>query len=573
MKLRTSSQIVSITTYFFLAFGGFAKAQNANQVTPPSASSDIVYAIPPAPTITAPKRGQQYRVRDITVSGGCQTGNTVNIYGGIVGAPVHTNCVANKFTRNVTLANWDGARRIRFTQTNVDGTSAEDSRMVYLDRVVPTAPTITAPANNSTHTNANLTVRGACETNATVTIAGGILNSPVRFKCANAQYSRQVSLTSTNGSKTIRLSQKDVAGNVSPNRSIAVTLNVQTPGNPNWGPRNRSRILLSGHSLVDNPLIDYVEDIAQKTSNNFNYNQQIVIGSPIRVRTKGMNTNASGWPGYSTGKNKNTDNLNLINEVRNPQTLGAGEKYDTLVITENHSSLSQIQWENTIKYLRHYQDLMIAGNPATRSFFYHSWLDVNKSNPTPWINHEKNAAVTWECVASKVNESLQSLNRTDRIRLLPSGGALVDLVEKVVAGQVPGFTGSTSARLNMIFSDNVHLTNLGAYYVALVVFSSVYGKSAVGTTPPAGSNVSNSIAQSLQTIAWNYVNAYYSQAGNPTARTMASCRTFIANNMCNTYWNLVGEPGEVNSCRNFYQTDSQDNPFGSTPLVPFPTPW
>ena len=264
--------------------------------------------------------------------------------------------------------------------------------------------------------------------------------------------------------------------------------------------------------------------------------------------------------------------MNVINEVRNPQTLGAGERYDTLVITENHSVLAAIQWENTTGFLRHYHDLMISGNPATRTFFYHSWLDINKSNPTQWIAHEKNAAFTWECVVSKVNQSIPA-NRTDRLRLLPAGGALIDLVERVVANQVPEISGTTANKMNMLFVDNVHMTRLGNYYLALVVYSSIYGKSAVGTAPPSEVGISTSLARSLQTIAWNYVNSYYSQSENPAARTMASCRNFIANNTCSTYWALQGSPGETNSCRNFYSTDSTDNPFRNAPLVPYAPAW
>lgn len=539
--------------------------------------SVVVYAVPPAPVITAPGRGQWFRVRNITAAGRCQTGSTVNIFGGIANAPRRTNCVNGRFSTVVSLADREGGRRVRFTQTNVDGTSVEDSRMVYLDRLVPGAPTITSPANNSSHTQRALTIAGACENNAQVLIAGNIEAPPATVACVSGRYSRAVNLTAGVGRKSLTVTQRDRAGHVSQARNLVVNFATPSPTpnpNPTWGSRNSSRMLLSGHSLMDNPLVNYVQDIAQKSpSSSFNYNQQIVIGSPIRIRTKGGNTNSTSWPGYSAGKNKNTDNLNMISEVRNPRTLGAGERYDTLIITENHSSLSQIQWENTMGYLRHYQDLMISANPATRTFFYHSWLDVNKSNPAEWINHEKNAAVTWECVASKVNASIQSINRADRIRLLPAGGALVNLVERIVAGQVAGFTGTTNQRLNLIFSDNVHLTNLGAYYMALVVYSSIYGKPVGNIAPPSGSGVTLAQVQALAPIAWSNVNAYYSQASNPTARTMSACRTFIANNMCSSYWNLVGSPGEVSNCRNFYQNDTQDNPFSNALLRTFPAAW
>lgn len=529
-------------------------------------------AAPGAVKITAPANNTWVRVRNQTLTGTCAPGATVNIFGDIENAPLAVPCSGGNFSRALTLTTGDARKIVKTTQSNNQGTSTQVNRGINLDTTAPPGPTITSHNNNATVNTVAQTIAGACEANAVVTVSGNLVGSSHTLTCpSQGQYSRAVNLTSGNGNKSISVTQRDRAGNVSASRNITLILGGTT--SPFWGPRNSNRILLTGHSLVDNPLIDYVQDVAQKKNDSFNYNQQIVIGSPLRVRTKGMNTNSSAWPGYSSGKNKNTDNLNMISEVLNPQTLGVGEKYDTLVITENHSSLGMIIWENTIGYLRHYQDLMIAGNPGTRTFFYHSWLDVNKANPAAWIGHEKNAAVTWECVASKVNQSLQSLNRTDRIRLLPSGGALVDLVERLVANQIPEITGSLTSRMNVIFSDNVHLTRAGAYYMALVVYASTYGKTPAGIQPPSDSGVSAALAQRLQTIAWNYVNSYYSQASNATARSMASCRDFIANNTCSSYWNLQGQPGEVNSCRSYFGTNSSDNPFRDANMVAYPPAW
>ncbi len=525
-----------------------------------------------APTISSPINNLRTNSTAQTIIGTCITGNTVTVSGNVVGSPVTSNCLSNNYSRAVTLTSGDVAKNINVTQTNGSVTSSQVSITVNLDTAPPAAPTISSPLNNSNVTATAQTINGGCETGATVTITGNITGAPLTASCTSSIFSRSVTLTSADGAKTLSFVQADQAGNTS--TSQALVLNYQAPAsNPNWGPVNSTRLLLSGHSLTDNPLADYLVDITNKSSDSFNYQQQIVLGSPIRVRTKGNDTGAAGFPGYSQGKNRSgTSNINFVNEVRNPQTIGAGQLYDTLVITENHSSLEQIQWENTILYLRHYHDLMISGNPASRSFFYHSWLDINKLNPSNWITHEQNSEVTWECAASKVNESLQSAGRTDRVRLLPAGGALVDLVERAIAGEVSGITGTTSARMDMIFSDNVHLTSLGMYFMSLVVYASTYGKSPSGVAPPSGSGITTTQAGQLQTIAWNYVNAYYNQGSNPSARTMASCRTFISNNSCSSYWTLKGQTGNISGCQNFYGTNGGSNPFRDAALVPLPAP-
>ncbi|WP_261344368.1 hypothetical protein [Myxococcus xanthus] len=310
-------------------------------------------------------------------------------------------------------------------------------------------------------------------------------------------------------------------------------------------PVTSARVFFSGHSLLDNPMPDHFDGIATSLGKDFNWNQQNVIGSPLRVRTWGN----GGWAGYRQGKNRVGSNMNVVQELLSPQTLGPGERYDTLLITERHDLLGTIEWENTVGYLRHFHDRLIAGNPQAVTYFYHTWLDIDKANPARWIAYEKNARVAWECVSSKVNLTLQSDGRADRVVALPGSTALVDLVERVIANEVPGITGTTSQKLNVLFSDNVHLTSLGAYYMAAVHHASVFRESPEGATGPAGANAAT--VQTLQRIAWNFVSAYYAQ---PAAgeRTMADCRTRIPRDVCPGFWELLGRSENVAGCQRYF---------------------
>lgn len=330
-------------------------------------------------------------------------------------------------------------------------------------------------------------------------------------------------------------------------------------GSSAWTPRSSARMFLSGHSLTDNPLADYGLEIAKSLGKDFNYNQQIGIGSPMRVRTKGGDWNAPDWPGYSKGKNRDSFDMNVIEELKSPKTLGPGELYDTLVLTERHDIINTIMWEDTFGFLRHYHDRLIDGNPAGHTLFYHSWLDVDKSAPEAWIAHEKNALVAWECIASKVNLTLEAEGRKDRVATLPTGAALVDLVERSLKDEVKGISGSTSQKLNLIFNDNVHLTPLGAYFVALVTYAAVFRDSPAGAAVPAGVNPEPAV--DLQVIAWNFVSSYYSDP-TPGERSMDECRAFIAENTCVSFWTLLGQPQEIPGCQsNFSNAGSTQNPF------------
>ncbi|MDC0675411.1 hypothetical protein [Nannocystis radixulma] len=290
------------------------------------------------------------------------------------------------------------------------------------------------------------------------------------------------------------------------------------------------------------------------------------------MRTLGDSWDNLDWPGYKSGKNRDGSDMDVIAELAAPQTLGAGELYDTLVITERHDILGTIQWEDTTGLLRHYHDRLIDGNPAGQTLLYHSWLDIDKSAPEAWITHEKNALFAWECVAAKVNHTLEADGRPDRITTLPVGAALVRLVEAALADEVAGISGTVNQKMDLIFNDNVHLTPLGVYYAALVTHAAVFRGSPVGAPVPQG--VAAEPASDLQQLAWEFVRDY---STNPESgqHSMEECRAFIAEQVCDSFWTLLDQPGNIQGCTtHFSNADAEGNPFRwpDPQLVPWPAP-
>lgn len=323
-------------------------------------------------------------------------------------------------------------------------------------------------------------------------------------------------------------------------------------------PRSSARLFFSGHSLTDNPLPDYVASIAESLSTQVWWNQQNTPGSPIRLRTRGDNPNATTFPGYSTGKNRSGSNMNIINEFRQPQTIG-GQRYDTLILTERHDILNVILWENTVAYTRHFHERLIEGNPQANTYLYHSWYTLpDKSNPTSWINYERAVAPAWQCVASRINHSLQAEGRSDRVVYLPAGIALARLVEQATQGAgLTGITGSNVRQtVDRIFSDDVHLTPLGVYYMALVNYASVYRRSPVGAWAPAG--VSATQAQSLQTTAWQAVSSHFNTFTPPD---LAQCRAAMRDTVCPAFYNFTGRSDQAAGCSGQFSGSTRDNPF------------
>lgn len=236
-----------------------------------------------------------------------------------------------------------------------------------------------------------------------------------------------------------------------------------------------------------------------------------------------------------------------------------GEKYDTLILTDRHDIPDVIQWEDTIGFTRHYHDRLLNGNSAARTFLYHSWLEIDKNNPSVWMNYERNALVAWECVASKVNLSLQAEGRPQNLKVLPAGAAFVSLVDAVLQNQVPGISGTTQEKLNLLFSDNVHPTELAWYYLSLVSYSAVMAKPAIGIAPPSG--ISLATSEAFQSMAWNFVNAYYNRP-NAGVRTMSECTSYIPQNVCPGFGQVrFLTDYKVASCQNHFNSSNPSRPF------------
>jgi hypothetical protein len=312
--------------------------------------------------------------------------------------------------------------------------------------------------------------------------------------------------------------------------------------------------------------------IAQSMSTPMAWNEQIVLGSPIRARTRGDNLADASFSGYRSGKNRGGSSLNVAAELANPQTLG-GQRYDTLMLTERHDLVNVLLWEDTVRYTRHFHERLITGNARANSYLYHSWLEVtNKNDPSAWINYERAAAPAWQCVAARVNQSLAGEGRGDRMAYLPAGLALANLVEQATRSGVAGISGgSVRETMDRLFSDDVHLTRTGAYYMALVSYASVYRRSPVGAWAP--SEVTAQQAQALQNIAWQSVTNQYNSAGTPS---MAQCQAVMREHFCSTFAAYKNQPGMLGTCLGRFSEQSQSNPFyysaGSDAGYWFPAP-
>lgn len=302
----------------------------------------------------------------------------------------------------------------------------------------------------------------------------------------------------------------------------------------NRSPRDAASLFVSGHSLVDQPLPTFVAGIAQSLGTPAEWERQYVVGSSIMHRSRGLPPNPE-WSGYRLGYNREGEGLDVLQELREPRSVPSG-KYDVLLITEQHSSLGGLLWNDTVRHLRHYHERFIESNPSGTTYFYESWLGLEKDDPQRWIAYEKAASPVWQCMATRVNASLELEGRTDRIVSLPAGIALAALTEKATTeGGVPGVTQATTREtVDSLIADDVHLTPLGAYYMSLVSYSAIYRRPPTGAWIPDG--VSETQAHSLQAFAWEFIDQYYR---NYAPLAVAACQGFILDEFNRQYWDYI----------------------------------
>jgi hypothetical protein len=300
----------------------------------------------------------------------------------------------------------------------------------------------------------------------------------------------------------------------------------------------RINVFWSGHSLTDPPIPEFVKEIAGGFGTSMQWNRHSMAGASLQARTRGRPPSETGWDGYRQGFNRDTENMDVIAELRLPRTVDGG-RYDALVITDVHDMLWWIQSGDSVRLLRHYHERFLEGNPRGQTFLYEAWLGINnKDDPRSWIAYERAASPVWQCVATRVNTSLEFEGRTDRIASLPAGLALAMLVERATSqAGLAGISGASAREtLDRLFGDAVHLTRLGAYYVALVSYAVVSERSPIGAWRPVDIDAMQAIQ--LQRVAADFVS-HYRTTNRPLA--LEKCSALIRDSFAETFWRYTND--------------------------------
>ncbi len=199
---------------------------------------------------------------------------------------------------------------------------------LVVDGIVPAAPTIVGPANNTSTSTRDFSITGTCETGTTVSIYdnGTLVPSPV--VCASSSYTLVPSSLFSIGTHNFTAVQTDAAGNVSATSSVS-TVTIAT-----------------SNQIIINPVDVSVSEAGDSGSFTVTLSSApvadvVVVISPFTQLTTGGNLGQKTLT--FTTSNWNVPQTVVINAYNDPDVEGAHQERLEFTVTSSDSEYSGIE--------------------------------------------------------------------------------------------------------------------------------------------------------------------------------------------------------------------------------------
>ncbi len=224
------------------------------------------------------------------------------------------------------------------------------------------------------------------------------------------------------------------------------------------------RVVLSGHSLTD-PLPGPLERLVRAAGGAANtIHRSTIPGSPMDWR----------W-------NNRAEPVDARESIA---------EYDVLVITERVSLSGTRRWHESddwaLRWARHAWENG-AGGAGAEALLYASWVAFQRDPPAdshdpdialPWRERLDREYADWQAILAHVNA-----NRPDsapEMRMIPATRVMAAVYDAIAEGRAP----AGLSDIGVLFSDDIHLSAMGAHLVALTHFAVLYGRELQGLPRP-----------------------------------------------------------------------------------------
>jgi hypothetical protein len=256
-----------------------------------------------------------------------------------------------------------------------------------------------------------------------------------------------------------------------------------------------TRVIQSGHSLTD-PIVPELEAIVRAAGGadtiGMKMDRSTIPGSPMDWR----------W------ENRNQHMPDARYDI-------AG--YDVMVLTERVPLSNTMPWHGSEdSALRYFENAWTNGNggKGAETVFYASWVEVDSGpgadNPhkdpereIPFRKRLDLEMVGWEKIVTSVNERRPA--GSPAMTMIPGPLIMAALYDAVQAGTVPGI-----ARIEDVFSDNIHINSVGAFMIALAHYAVIYRRDPRELPARLGTASAGSQATVdwMKEMVWDVVSRY-----------------------------------------------------------------
>ena len=253
------------------------------------------------------------------------------------------------------------------------------------------------------------------------------------------------------------------------------------------------RVIQSGHSLTD-PIPDPLQAMIQASGwRGQTIDRSTIPGSPMDWRWNNP-------PGYGL-----------------PDARHDIANYQVLVMTERGSLANTMPYHNSLdQALMWFNHAWAKGNggKGAETILYAHWVTLNSgpgaTNPyndpeahIPFRQRLDLEMKGWEQIQTHVNANRPA--GSPAMRMIPGPLLMAALYDGIARGEVPGLT-----RIDDIFQDDIHLNDLGAYYIALAHYAVIYDRDPRGLPNRLGlpEAPSRALADWMQNTVWRVVTGY-----------------------------------------------------------------
>ena len=250
---------------------------------------------------------------------------------------------------------------------------------------------------------------------------------------------------------------------------------------PPDGARSSANVFFLGHSLLGWTAPAMLENMT--TSAELGYEWEAAVGIGANLQWQWMHPDRA--------------------EGENPREALAARPYELLVLTEAIPISDQLEYADSVNSALNFARLAHEQNSDVQVYLYETWDYLTVDN---WRAQVESDQTYYNQIVDGMNAGFEGRD----VLVIPGGQAMGNLADAIAAGDVPGID-----NLRVLFHDDIHLSEIGWYFIACVWYATIYQRSPEGlpreTTdrfggaleaPPAGA------AAVMQRIAWETVRAH-----------------------------------------------------------------